>query len=475
MTDHDDRKTHRRRVYFWAALFGMIALAIVGSYVLWEVTSRRALARAVDEWKRAGEPLEVGDFAPRDLPDDRNAAVVYRRAAEMIDAKNDPYEKKDLELELPLSPADLKAIETFVLQNSAAMAEARKARAMTDAEWREPAELWIQLQGTPPYNPQRAVANLFGFAALMHAQYGDEVAAIEAVRDIQQHADAVGRITPTLTGALVASAIRAMATDRIEQLAIIPPNEIKTPASADQLRAVIAKLLDDSVSPQEWTRAMDGERAMELNFGRNFVTKSFPAPAARQQLVTMLRTTTLLKEIGHMTNWPAAKEAMDGLYPEPPRIQTPVSKVAELTYASLAGPIKSRMCILASRRMAAIALAIQWYAREHDGKRPAALKELVPKYLPALPVDPFATDGRTFGYLPDDAMPRVYSVGDNGADDGGSLELLERKSGLNVYGIWYFHDAPLFLTREGRRWGEKKAAEPRLPTGPGEPNGATTR
>ena len=53
------------------------------------------------------------------------------------------------------------------------------------------------------------------------------------------------------------------------------------------------------------------------------------------------------------------------------------------------------------------------------GKPPAALEELVPRYLPAVPDDALAEAGHIH-YLADAADPRVYSVGEDGVDDGGS-------------------------------------------------------
>jgi hypothetical protein len=43
------------------------------------------------------------------------------------------------------------------------------------------------------------------------------------------------------------------------------------------------------------------------------------------------------------------------------------------------------------RRMTAVSLATRLYAIDHGGKLPSKLDELVPKYLPALPLDPFAS------------------------------------------------------------------------------------
>ncbi|MGV3526808.1 MAG: hypothetical protein ACO1RX_21500 [Candidatus Sericytochromatia bacterium] len=61
-------------------------------------------------------------------------------------------------------------------------------------------------------------------------------------------------------------------------------------------------------------------------------------------------------------------------------------------------------------------LALLAYASEH-GEYPSTLQELVPAYLPELPLDPFG--GRPFRYRRELTGPVVYSVGINGRDDGG--------------------------------------------------------
>ena len=75
---------------------------------------------------------------------------------------------------------------------------------------------------------------------------------------------------------------------------------------------------------------------------------------------------------------------------------------------------------LAERRMAAIALAVRLYEIDHS-RRPVELAELVPDYLDELPRDPMAPASETFRYLPDAETPVLYSIGDNGIDDGGGV------------------------------------------------------
>ena len=74
--------------------------------------------------------------------------------------------------------------------------------------------------------------------------------------------------------------------------------------------------------------------------------------------------------------------------------------------------------MVAQRRMAGIALAMRLYEVD-NGRRPGKLGELVPKYLPAVPVDPFSPDGKPISYRPDLPKPVLYSVGMNQIDEGG--------------------------------------------------------
>src|SRR5262249_46817868 len=71
-------------------------------------------------------------------------------------------------------------------------------------------------------------------------------------------------------------------------------------------------------------------------------------------------------------------------------------------------------------RLATTILALRAYAADHDGRLPDALSQLVPAYLTSLPADPFDQTGSPLHYLPTEPDPRLYSVGADGIDDGGS-------------------------------------------------------
>jgi hypothetical protein len=116
------------------------------------------------------------------------------------------------------------------------------------------------------------------------------------------------------------------------------------------------------------------------------------------------------------------------------------------------------------RRMAATALAIRLYQLDHAGARPQRLDELVPSYLPAVPLDAMAAGNRRISYLPTGADPVLYSVGRNGDDDAGSEAPIPQRYG--ELDAWERLDRAFYLTALPRELLRLKY--------PGQPEPATT-
>ncbi|MBI2929973.1 MAG: hypothetical protein HYY24_30310 [Verrucomicrobia bacterium] len=68
-------------------------------------------------------------------------------------------------------------------------------------------------------------------------------------------------------------------------------------------------------------------------------------------------------------------------------------------------------------RLLTCAVALRWYQLE-SGAYPTQLAELVPRYLPELPRDPFSAG--SFVYRRTGDGFRLYSVGPNGKDEQGN-------------------------------------------------------
>ena len=89
-----------------------------------------------------------------------------------------------------------------------------------------------------------------------------------------------------------------------------------------------------------------------------------------------------------------------------------------VTLARLARKV---MGVEAARQMAITAIALKRYQLKH-GAYPTNLKSPVPEFLPKVPLDP--VDGNPLRYrLNADGTFLLYSVGENGKDDGGDPSL----------------------------------------------------
>ena len=95
----------------------------------------------------------------------------------------------------------------------------------------------------------------------------------------------------------------------------------------------------------------------------------------------------------------------------------------------LSASIRRTMAAEAFRRIVITAIALKRFQLEH-GKLPEKLSELMPDFLAALPLDP--VDGQLLRYRRNpDGTFLLYSVGDNGVDDGGDPTLPPSVSSSN--------------------------------------------
>jgi hypothetical protein len=99
--------------------------------------------------------------------------------------------------------------------------------------------------------------------------------------------------------------------------------------------------------------------------------------------------------------------------------------------------VRDAMGLEAVRRIEIAAIALKRYQLKH-GSYPASLSDLTPKFIPSVPRDPI--DGKSLRYR---LMPNgsflLYSIGDNGRDDGGDGSF-GRKSSDYPPSIWFEPD-----------------------------------
>jgi len=92
----------------------------------------------------------------------------------------------------------------------------------------------------------------------------------------------------------------------------------------------------------------------------------------------------------------------------------------------------------ARRRLLIAELAVRCYQSE-QGRAPTGLEQLTPKYLQKVPMDPFS--GQSLAYRPNGTNWLLYSIGEDGVDDGGGSRAGRPVSGTASKGD-IFYDSP---------------------------------
>ena len=323
----------------------------------------------------------------------------------------------------------------------------------------------------PILGGQRQLAKLLALAERYHHHVGQQAEVAATIQDLLALAATVDR-QPLLLAHLVSLAISALPARAVELRAPSldaytgpeRPAFDRTAVSQATVAKLIEALLEGETTQAALVRAIQGERMFVLDTvrccadGRLSTLSPFAAmPSGRPSLgdrigawlsrpvielegAQLMRRATRGVEAAKAPTFPAA----DAKLPEEPRgpagpIDWLVRPVSAALALSLDRAVVLHFRSLAERRMAAVALAIRLYEIDH-GHRPEQLTELVPEYLPTVPLDPFGDQGRVLGYRPDADPPVLYSTGPDGVDDSGAFTF-RPKGGID----WGKLDQPFFL------------------------------
>lgn len=101
--------------------------------------------------------------------------------------------------------------------------------------------------------------------------------------------------------------------------------------------------------------------------------------------------------------------------------QTDFHSMMSESIVTLGGVIRKVMRVEAAKQATVTAIALKRYQLKH-GNYPKDLNSLVPEFVSTVPLDP--VDGKPLRYRPNnDGTFLLYSVGENGVDDGGNPSL----------------------------------------------------
>jgi hypothetical protein len=338
-------------------------------------------------------------------------------------------------------------------------------------DWQIPMRSPVVSVLLPDLAEQRRLATLIGWSALLHFQDGQHDQAISDLNRIIFISRTVD-LQPTLVSHMVSLGVMGMVCERVQQMGPeLKIGSAKGDASPEAVKKLIAELLDDQPPNAGRRRAFQGERMIELDCARcigngtldfsSIATgggKRNPAaaavgialkPMAYSDGVFMIRRTTdHIRGMASSPDFPTFKDKVPADLPPEIRDNKFRHALANIVMPSFHRAVETDYRSTTDRRLTAIVLAMRLYAVDRGGKLPEKLSDLVRAYLPAVPLDALA-QGAPLRYVPDPKNPILYSVGHNGADDGGSARVVEKGPGVQA-NKWAQADYVIHLTRRPR-------------------------
>ena len=280
----------------------------------------------------------------------------------------------------------------------------------------------------PDLSDIRESAKLLKLEAILHAENGKPQSAARSIKSTFGLAQSLSK-EPLLISQLGRIAYQALAVSTIE-------HSINRTEFSDEQLADLSQTLVNAEDPCAMTRAFVGERCMGFSI--------FEIPAAqisralnfagdRPQLLSVLAIS--LYRFAGLADMDAIiyldllndyvkalklspeqrREAADAAFAKFEKTSR-IHVISHIIMPELSSCTIIDVRIAAQLRTARTGLAVQRY-RLAAGKLPDTLAELVPTYLDAVPEDPF--DGKELRYKKLETGFVVYSIGEDGIDDGG--------------------------------------------------------
>ncbi len=429
-----------RLLRLMAQVCGILILLAVCAFALWRVVLYRDVSRRFASIRAAGYPVSGEELnswlAP--VPDAENGALVLTQAFALFRTfpdrrSNEVAESSLLNRANEWSAATRAMIEAYVQTNEMAVAKIREASLLP--RFRYPVDFSYGPETPLPHlDPLKDLARVAALAAVLEAEEGLADKWPPLV-ELQLKLASTLDDEPIEISCLVRNSIIRMAVQATERSL----NRANPGAEAcKKLQAAFAHAGETNLLP----RALIGERALTIPIFRisREEAQSFSDDDA---------TATQPRKPQHYAGKPTSFFWVTGFFERDLDfyLQTmekgislsalPFPGSLSLTnYLESAGSIaEKRFYILSSMsllslstsivnegtkearsRLATTALAVERFRLER-GQLPDDLRELTPKYLDAIPTDPF--DGAPLKYHRLTRGYVIYSVGADGHDDGG--------------------------------------------------------
>lgn len=464
-----ERRLRARRRGFWWGVSGIVGyfIFLVIVRLVWGVVVQQRLDAQIAEWRAKGQPVRIEDFAVPEVADANNAALLYQQAITNIPSLSSVNLDQLLEhawRRQEWEPAQ-GIIGEYLQQSATALDLVSQATQRTEVDWGVRLKSPVINVILPSLSSQRELCRLIVLSALDAQHRGDTALALDRLCQALIHANRQSDLQPFLITSLVSIAMEAVTCEAIELLG--HSIEIKeSPDVHSKVKQLIELLLAGHQVADQYKYAIYGvrlgildtseiltnpsgnKRALVAVFGPGLLRVCWGVDTLFGPMI-MLDAQRSMEHVTQLADTPLGQEVHDRWSPgsEGMDLVTYVSRL----YSMRMTPSFARSHQLASRavairRMAAIALALRLYEIDH-GVKSVELSQLVPDYLPTVPLDPFDPDNGEIRYLPTVDMPRLYSVSFDHVDDGGEFRLkIDGEIDWNVKDhVWFLGPERVFV------------------------------
>lgn len=436
-------------------LAGCLVVLLAGLRWWWGYEANRRLQAEIAKYRAAGQLVYAREFdAQLDaVPDAENAAVLYEQAIDqlMLTAPSGASVGGFVG-DLQLMDERLTEAIALLAANQTALQLAREARSRPECDWRS--ALNRPHGRLSPFDDDNPLADVLCFAAECNCLREHDAEAIEAVRDLLAYSAALESHPDTMSSSN-GWQCEYLALECLERLvgrlrisdSPYEASDSQTAVTRRQLEAFIAFLLDEQPSQRATIASLLGERAVCLDALESRLAyvrgvepnasgqrpslwrrlRGFPLePMATLDTLSGLQWFTVASRAVVEQTW-AQAGAIQRSCSSPPTFVDRLSRPFVHWYRHTdprwsvvsVRLLPSYFAHVTRRRLAATALAVYLFELM-EGRRPLTLEELVPVYLPAVPADPFTSEGTPIRYRPSATPALVYSVGPDGKDNRGN-------------------------------------------------------
>ncbi len=430
-----------RRILWFVLLPALLLLAL---RLIWGVEAAHCLQKVRDQIRAAGIHMDVTDF-PDDstIPPDQNGIYDFIEAINLFSptsAEDDAIGLVSHEepfLDAVPTPAEAAEIQRILIANKPVMdlldrAGARRTMVLPRAVL-GPLLLDYMTENSIT-SKARSLVNLCFHAAVAAQARHDEVEELACFERMLTVSRAADRYPGTIAH-LVAVACRTLASQTVERLE--PALSLNDAASRAGAHRLIAKLQDESELAASLVRTAPAEQISDADMLYKYGAAWrawWIRPLFDRETAAVLADTQAQSPTLRAANWPRAVDLLRAdPYREPDNnLDKLVTQLEGYLSVTWYRPMLLHVRCLSDSRAVSLLLAAHLYAADH-GNFPPDTAALVPDYLAAIPLDPFA-DGPPLHYRLDPAGPTVWSVSENGVDDNAAVRFDSSGGKLQRYG-----------------------------------------